>query len=297
MRAFVTCDGEQEQIKVFQHDDLLDIFSDALIDFGKIPASCSGIHQSSDVSPLFRAIKTKLDAVEKRRYGSALINTALVTILTSSGFSAAMRAKISDGMQKVVNTIRAVMTAEMVVARYENTGQYPVDFSMTMRQSTYTFNLMQWATMTENLHIAASKFRLTGELTEAEMDELQIPSIADSQSNKKPKDQRLLHQQRAVIMNSVDCIAKYKNYYISKETEAAQKLMARQERDASRDASREAKLAEKDRFANLSKEEKTAERRAKRAANAATKAALVATSSHYATSPADAINDDDYDDD
>ena len=30
-----------------------------------------------------------------------------------------MRAKISDGMQKVVNTIRAVMTAEMVVAGYE----------------------------------------------------------------------------------------------------------------------------------------------------------------------------------
>ena len=119
MRAFVTCDGEQEQIKVFQHDDLLDIFSGALIDFGKIAAFCSGIHQSSDVSPLFRAIKTKLHAVEKRKYGSALINTALVTILTSSGFSAAMRAKISDGMQKVVNTIRAVMTAEMVVAGYE----------------------------------------------------------------------------------------------------------------------------------------------------------------------------------
>ena len=90
----------------------------------------------------------------------------------------------------------------------------------------------------------------------------------------------LCHQQRAVIMNSADCIAKYKNYYISKETEAAQKLMARQERDASRDASREAKLAEKDRFANLSKEEKTAERRAKRAANAATKAAVVAASSN-----------------
>ena len=119
MRVFVTCDGEQEQIKVFQHDDLLDIFSGALIDFGKIAAFCSGIHQSSDVSPLFRAIKTKLHAVEKRKYGSALINTALVTILTSSGFSAAMRAKISDGMQKVVNTIRAVMTAEMVVAGYE----------------------------------------------------------------------------------------------------------------------------------------------------------------------------------
>ena len=103
--------------------------------------------------------------------------------------------------------------------------------------------------MTENLHMAATKFRLKGELTEAEMDELQIPSIADSQSNKKPKDQHLLHQE--VIMNNADCIAKYKNHYISKNNEAAQKLISRQERDAARDASREAKQAEKDRFANL----------------------------------------------
>ena len=73
--------------------------------------------------------------------------------------------------------------------------------------------------------------------------------------------------------------------------------MAKHERYAARDATREAMQAEKDRFANLSKEEKTTERKAKRAANAATKAALVAASSNYAMSPADAIDDDDSDDD
>ena len=158
-------------VDVFQHGDLLDIISDALIDFGKIAASCSDIRQSSDVSPLFRAIKTKIHAVEKRRYGSTLISTALVTILTSYGFSAAVRSKVSDGLQKVVSTIKAVMTAEMVIAGYERTGQFPVDFAVTMRQSTYTFSLLKCATMTENLHMAASKFRLTGELTEAKKDE------------------------------------------------------------------------------------------------------------------------------
>ena len=129
------------------------------------------------------------------------------------------------------------------------------------------------------------------------MDDLQIPSVAESQRNKKSKDQRLLHQHRAVIMNSVDCVAKYKNHYVSEEIEAAQKLMLKHEMDAARAATREAKQAEKDRFANLSKEEKTAERKAKRAANAATEAALVAASGHYAMSPADAIDDDDSDDD
>ena len=151
--------------------------------------------------------------------------------------------------------------------------------------------------MTESLELAAGKFRLKGKLTEAKMDELEIPSIADSQRNKKPEDQRLLHQQCAVIMNSVDCVAKYKNHYVSKEIEAAQKLIAKQEKDAARDATREAKQAEKDRFANLSKEEKTAERKAKRAANAAAKAGLVASSGHYVMSPAEAIDDEDNNED
>ena len=100
-----------------------------------------------------------------------MISTDLVTILTSYGFSAAVRSKVSDELQKVVSTIKAVMTAEMVIAGYERTGQFPVDFAVTMRQSTYTFSLLQCATMTENLHMAASKFRLTGELTEAKKDE------------------------------------------------------------------------------------------------------------------------------
>ena len=93
-------------------------------------------------------------------------------------------------------------------------------------------------------------------------------------------------------MNSVDCVAKYKYHDISKEIEAAQKFMAKHERDAARDVTREAKQAEKDRFANL-----TAKRKAKRAANAATKAAIVVASGYYAMSPADAIDDDDSDND
>ena len=82
-----------------------------------------------------------------------------------------------------------------------------------------------------------------------------------------------------------------------KKRNCCSKVNSEAREGCARDSSREAKQAEKDRFANLSKDEKTAERRAKRAANAATKAALVASSSHYAISPADAINDDDNDDD
>jgi hypothetical protein len=42
-------------------------------------------------------------------------------------------------------------------------------------------------------------------------------------SDKKPKDQRSLHKQRAVIMNMEDCISKYKNYRLFREQERARK--------------------------------------------------------------------------
>lgn len=94
-----------------------------------------------------------------------------------------------------------------------------------------------------------------------------------------------------------DCIAKYKNYHVSEEVEAAQKLIARQGMDPARGAVNEAKQAGQDRFANFSKDEKTAERKAKRATNAATKAALFATSGHEVILPADGIDNDDNDSD
>ena len=57
MRAFVTCDGEPVQIEVWQEAELLEAFKEALIDFEKTPASCSGICQASDVSNFFKASK------------------------------------------------------------------------------------------------------------------------------------------------------------------------------------------------------------------------------------------------
>lgn len=57
MRAFITCDGEPAQIKVFQEEEMIKLFKDHDIDFAKTPASCSGICQASDVSKYFCATK------------------------------------------------------------------------------------------------------------------------------------------------------------------------------------------------------------------------------------------------
>jgi hypothetical protein len=43
------------------------------------------------------------------------------------------------------------------------------------------------------------------------MDAANVLSVKDEASNGRPKDDRPLHQQRAVIMNGSDCIAQYRS--------------------------------------------------------------------------------------
>lgn len=53
LHAFVTCDGEVMVVEEVFNLDTRNMLASRNIDFGKISASCSGIHQPSDVSPLF----------------------------------------------------------------------------------------------------------------------------------------------------------------------------------------------------------------------------------------------------
>ena len=58
--TFVSCDGEAIVLEQVFFAETFAMLRDTNIDIGKVPASCSGILQPSDVSPLFRAAKTKL---------------------------------------------------------------------------------------------------------------------------------------------------------------------------------------------------------------------------------------------
>lgn len=68
----------------------------------------------------------------------------------------------------------------MVTEGYERKGQFPVDFAKAMHQSTYTYNVKEWATITSAVDHAVAIYRLRGELTGAEMDASEIPSVKDT---------------------------------------------------------------------------------------------------------------------
>ena len=57
MRAFATSDGEAIVLNQVFFTDVLKMLKSKMISLGKISVSCSGIHQPSDMSPLFKATK------------------------------------------------------------------------------------------------------------------------------------------------------------------------------------------------------------------------------------------------
>lgn len=81
----------------------------------------------------------------------------------------------------------------------------------------------------DNFDLMASMDRLTGALTEAQMDEAGIPSLSHLQRRKVPKDARVLHQQRAVVLNSPQCIAEYRAYKQRKAQELENQRQRRAE--------------------------------------------------------------------
>jgi hypothetical protein len=142
-------------------------------------------------------------------------------------------------------------------------------------------------------------FRTTGRVTEAQMDAAGIPSVNNESTNSKPKDERPLHQQRSVIMNSEDCIRQYRAHVDRRDAEPTRRALALEQREAARvirdrkaeevRVRKEVKEAEKQRRAYLTPEEVKAEAKAKRIAN---KLARQAAQNQHIEQAAEQIIDD-----
>jgi hypothetical protein len=149
-------------------------------------------------------------------------------LLSRANFTKEKRSQICEALQKVICTLKETLTQKMVKDGYASIGQCPINFDVAMSKCTRDISKTDIEVMKEKLPDVVQKFRMNGIVTEQDMDEAGIMNI-DS-DRKTPKDQRVLHQQRAVLMNSAECIAKYKLYRTEKETNTARTAEKRTDR-------------------------------------------------------------------
>ena len=292
MRAFVMCDGEESQIRIFQEQEIRDVLAEELVDFGKTPASCSAILQSSDVSMFFKTSKQLLKSVHQSSYKSVMLQKNLKVAFTyyrqqrTTDLSSAMESKIIDSLQQICYAIHKSLNPDIVKKGYVDCGQdAPISmdenghetftkYEKCMSKCTRKLTSAECGILKDNFFHFVLIMGNHGRITEAEMDEKDIPNYNNCDSDKKPKDQRALHKQRAVIMNAEECVAAYANYQQRRQQAIAIETQRRLQRTVTageRQAAREGKEAEKRRRATLTEDERKAEAINKRRATLARK--------------------------
>jgi len=303
MRAFVSCDGELNQIRVFLEPDMIAFLNDALIDLGKTPASTSGMLQSSDVSDFFKAVKKRLRGLLLHDAANPTLIERIQQLLlrrVNNKFSSAMRKKIAESLTVVAFAIGGSLNPNIVKDGYKRTGQWPLNFALCMNVCHNPISIQDMIRLQAALPEAVTYFRQHACLPEAWMDQQNVPSR--NVAGDIPKDQRPLQNQRSVLFNAAASVQAFVDYRYridhapelrelaanEKKEKAAQAKAERElaktlasalkkiQEAADRKAKQEGTAAEKLRFSSLSKADQKAERQEKKNAADAVKAAKLA---------------------
>lgn len=121
-------------------------------------------------------------------------------------------------MQLIKYSIADTLSPRIIKDGYKQSGQYPFNFAYAMNhQCDRELSISQFQAFEEALSPAAAIFREKGVLTEQDMDELNVPSWNHELKRTTPKDQRLLHHQRAILLNSGECVKRFKIHITNKE--------------------------------------------------------------------------------
>jgi hypothetical protein len=287
--AFISSDGEAIVMDEVFDQSTRSLLEAKNIQLGKIAASCSGIHQPSDVSPLFRASKTRLrsmlsgNSVIPNPSVEAQITRALNQLETDFGVivPSGQKSKVAYGCIASLAAIQDVIRPRLIQAGFAECGQFPLDFNKLMKQCYSDITPAQLQAMSNSTNDDVEYFLAHGHLSEEQLDKSAVPSSDINRS--VPRDQGPLNHQRAVLLTHVNTVTRREDYVNSglplgnAITDAS--LPKPDKNQLKKDAKlisslqkREAKQKEeKERKEKMTEEEKAAEKRTKALASAAKK--------------------------
>ena len=274
-------------------EETLSVFEGLDIDLGKLPASCSAIHQASDVSQLFRATKARLSNINTNEMGCTdeALDIGVGDTLKQlnkkleSPVSTDMRKKIKHGVLSIVTALKDVFRPKLVSDGFIATGQHSgkcpngIDFEKVMSRCYTDFNREQLAHMKEQAPAHAEVMRTSanlpevmrtsGNLPEVRMDEVDIPSIPD-ETNSVPRDQRPIQNNRALLVSHRYTVERHVAYVTTRaasrvtddpDLRKAMRIVDNAERSDQKKRAREHAVTEqRELLAAMSPEERNAEK-------------------------------------
>lgn len=274
------------------NNELNEQMKESMVSLGKVSASCSSIHQASDVSPLFKAAKKRLETITKKSISTAnvvvekhirqLLNNSDVSAITN--LSSEAKNKIIHGCLSIRYILQDVIKPRLIEDGFIVSGQYPLCFDTIMSQCYKKATEEELYLMKSSTDEDVAYFLSHGELTEEQLDKSQIPVAEDERGI--PRNERPIQNQRSVLLSHPSSLQRYADYMnrglplgdavlntISgterKELSGAIKLVANDEKKRKAQEKRKEESARK---ASLTKEEMAAEKAEKKAKTEAKKA-------------------------
>ena len=233
-RFYLVADGEEVQIQPLENDEVNNILSEALIDFGKGPASCTGtVSNACDRSSMFKSAKKVLrnqkEAKKLNYQDDALENLLIASILKlHPKITTAKRLFLSKGIVKVVRGINQVNSFSIVQDGFSRIGVHPLSAKKCIQccdsatLDNYSNEVIE--DIVSKVPALAEIFLQTGQITEGQMDAANIPRIVNDDRRTLEKDKRCQSHQRAVWLNSVEARIRRQEYMEAKKKKPNQQL-------------------------------------------------------------------------
>jgi len=281
--AFFTTDGEQRQIQTFMEEKSIDLLEEYKIIYGKHSASYSAKGNAFDAGNYFKATKMRTkhmlkQEVEEETYH---LRRRLDNYVTNeiSHMTKSKRDHIVDSCCRVTASCQKTCNINIIKHGFQKTGQYVnsgFNFDVKMSCCKSDISKDHLTNMRNKLEELTLVFRQQGFITEHQLDTARIISVEETRL--KPKDERVPHQQRAMVLNTEENLVRLNNYRVpeilapdNRETfqEKASQRKKREKRESdeaaakARSEMKTLQVLERERVKIFNKEKKQRERREK----------------------------------
>ena len=193
-KVFMTCDGEESQIRVLLEEAFAEKFSDLRIVIAKTPRSCSGVCQASDISEGFKEEKGSLKRATDEDFADPLLQSALEAAFAqyildnpTSDIKSDKKTTYIYGLLAMTYATQNVQTRTTVLHGYSRWGQKggAIDLYKIMAACRVEIPKSQMDIMVANIDTAVNFILEDGRIPEEWYDTIGINRIADGVSAEK----------------------------------------------------------------------------------------------------------------
>lgn len=203
--AFLTMDGEYQQVATFSDPDVVNKLNEKNIICGKGPASCSAVSNECEIGYLFLVEKNCVKYMSNEEIQNQWVESKLQTMFTDGIFKSWRRDQKRNHIQGILRVLRAMQKTVNVPAcarPFQLTGRYP--FSTERTLENYKIAKEHRVQIHNALPALVDIFNENGQLTDAEMVEQGIiPTINNEGSD---KDTLTVSHRRALLLTQKEII-------------------------------------------------------------------------------------------